>query len=96
MSSTKATIDRVQEADEAQIFPRLVTIVEAAKLLGIGRTTVYELIAEGELEVVHIHRSARIAIDAIDEYMARLRGQASRERERFDMAWSARGRARHG
>jgi len=66
-------MDLTEQANDAHFSPRLVTVDRAARLLGIGRTTLYELIAEGELQVVHIHRSARIPIDAIDAYVARLR-----------------------
>ena len=39
-------------------LPILLTIPEAAVRLRIGRSTVYELISSGSLEVVHIGRSA--------------------------------------
>lgn len=35
---------------------------EAAELLGVGRSTIYELMRAGELHVVHIGRAARIPI----------------------------------
>ena len=57
-------------------LPRLLTIATAARLLGIGRSTAYELIAAGELEVVHIGRSARVPLVAIDAYVERLRATA--------------------
>ena len=55
--------------------PLLLPIVGAARLLGIGRSTVYELIASGELEVVHIGRSARVPVAAIEAYVERLRAR---------------------
>jgi len=55
----------------------LLTVRQAAELLAIGRTTAYELIAAGELEVVHIGRSARVPVDAVDALVTRLRRQAS-------------------
>lgn len=58
-------------------LPRLLSVPEAARLLGIGRTTAYELIAAGELEVIHIGRSARVPVDAIDEFVDALRSAAS-------------------
>lgn len=51
----------------------LVTIPAAAKALSIGRSTAYELIAAGELEVVHIGRAVRVPVDAIAAYVERLR-----------------------
>ena len=38
----------------------LLTVLEAAERLAVGRSTVYELTATGELELVHIGRCARI------------------------------------
>lgn len=58
-----------------EIAKRLLTIREAAQVLGVGRTTVYELIANDELEVVHIGRSARIPTAAVDEFIDRLRSR---------------------
>ena len=58
-----------------EIAKRLLTIREAGEILGVGRTTVYELIANEELEVVHIGRSARIPTAAVDDFVDRLRSQ---------------------
>jgi excisionase family DNA binding protein len=52
-----------------------VTIVEAAAALSLGRTKVYELIGAGELEVVHVGRSVRVPVGALDDYVARLRAR---------------------
>jgi excisionase family DNA binding protein len=38
----------------------LLKVAEAAEVLGIGRSTAYELIAEGRLETVHIGRCCRV------------------------------------
>lgn len=51
----------------------LLTVPQAAALLSIGRTMAYELIATGELEVVHIGRAARVPVAAIEDYVTRLR-----------------------
>jgi|SoiMethySBSTD1v2_1073268.scaffolds.fasta_scaffold473751_3 excisionase family DNA binding protein len=40
--------------------PLLGTVREAARLLALGRSTVYELIATGRLPTIHIGRSVRI------------------------------------
>jgi excisionase family DNA binding protein len=57
----------------------LLTIPEAAQALGLGRSTLYELIAAGRLEVVHIGRSTRVPVDALDSFLAALRhGQAGK------------------
>jgi excisionase family DNA binding protein len=49
--------------------PLLLTVVEAAAMLGVGRTTAYELIAGGKLQVVHIGRSARVPLVAVHRYV---------------------------
>jgi excisionase family DNA binding protein len=49
----------------------LVTVCQAAELLAIGRTSVYELIGRGELEVVRIGRATRIPVDAVHDFVAR-------------------------
>jgi excisionase family DNA binding protein len=54
----------------------LLTVREVAERLGIGRSTVYELTAAGELEVVHIGRCARIPFAAVEEFVQRKRGSA--------------------
>lgn len=53
--------------------PLLLTVRQAAAALGVGRTTVYELIGAGDLEVVHIGRSARVPVAAVEEFVDRLR-----------------------
>jgi excisionase family DNA binding protein len=57
------------DRSQRDIDPILLTITEAATALAIGRTTVYELIASGALDVVHIGRSSRIPLDAIHEFV---------------------------
>lgn len=61
----------------SRLTPLLVSVRDAAALLGIGRTTVYELIADGELEAVHIRRAVRVPMAAVEEYVAQLRRRAS-------------------
>jgi len=48
---------------------RLLTVVEAARELGISRSKLYELLAEGELPSVRIGRTRRIAVTALDEFV---------------------------
>ena len=53
--------------------PLLLTVVEAARLLGVGRSTAYELLGSGELESVHIGRSRRVPLAAVENYVESLR-----------------------
>jgi excisionase family DNA binding protein len=67
---------QVRPADQAPAVDRarlLMTIRDAALALGLGRSTVYELIGRGELEVVHVGRSARIPVDALRRFVDRRR-----------------------
>jgi excisionase family DNA binding protein len=50
----------------------LLTTVQAAKVLGVGRTTIYQLIKHGELRPVHISRSCRISWAELERFVARL------------------------
>lgn len=47
-------------------------IESAASKLDVGRSTIYELMASGELRSVKIGRSRRIPEDALQEYIKRL------------------------
>jgi excisionase family DNA binding protein len=51
----------------------LLTVEEAAERLGVGRSTMYQLIANGLLETVRVGRLRRIEPDALASYIAGLR-----------------------
>jgi excisionase family DNA binding protein len=55
----------------------VLTIEEAAERLGIGRTLMYALVSDGEVESVRIGRLRRIPADALVEYVRGLRGEAA-------------------
>lgn len=46
------------------------TVEEAARRLGIGRTTMYALIASGQVQSVRIGRLRRIPAEALAAYLA--------------------------
>jgi excisionase family DNA binding protein len=77
MTTTKVHERPVTSGDRQQrsVEPVLLTIPEAAVALAIGRTKVYELISAGEIDVVHIGRSARVPADAIREFVAARRAR---------------------
>ncbi len=56
-----------------ELQPALLTVKQAARVLNLGRSTVYQLIADGRLEVVHIGRSTRVPTDSIARLIANLR-----------------------
>ena len=50
----------------------LFTPEEAAKVLGVGRTTVYALMRIGDLRAMHIGRSCRLSRAELERYVRRL------------------------
>jgi excisionase family DNA binding protein len=64
-------------ADHGRQERLLLTVVEAAQVLGIGRTMTYQLINRGELEVVHIGRSVRVPADSLPDVVKGLRRTGS-------------------
>lgn len=48
----------------------------AAAQLGVGRTTIYELLKTGELESIKVGRSRVIPADALVQYLERKRAEA--------------------
>lgn len=55
----------------------LLTAERAAERLSLGRTTVYGLIASGELASVKVGRARRVPAGALDAYVARLSADAA-------------------
>ena len=55
---------------EFKIEPLLVTVPEAARMLALSRSLVYEMIANGELPSVKYGGTRRIAIATIKEWIA--------------------------
>jgi excisionase family DNA binding protein len=51
--------------------PLLVTAEQAARMLGVCRTTVYYLTRDGELTPVRIGRATRYAISDLEAYVNR-------------------------
>ena len=49
--------------------PLLLKATEAAKLLGLGRSKVFAMVAAGELPVIRIGRSVRIPRQALERWI---------------------------
>jgi|1186.fasta_scaffold25362_3 excisionase family DNA binding protein len=45
----------------------------AAAVLGIGRSKLFELITQGQIETVQIGRARRVPAQALEDYVTRLR-----------------------
>ncbi|MBK8632014.1 MAG: helix-turn-helix domain-containing protein [Sphingomonadales bacterium] len=56
------------------IDPICVRINEAAPMIGVGRTKLYELIAGGELETVKLGKSTRVITASLHRLIMRQRG----------------------
>jgi excisionase family DNA binding protein len=78
--STQLTNPNERVRDSGEIAPVLLTVVEAARALAVGRTTLYELIRSGDLEAIRIGRSTRIPVDAIGTFVERQRRATVRQR----------------
>ena len=54
------------------VVPLLLTVNQAAELLGMGRSTIYELIDSGELKSVKRGASRRVPLKAVHDYVEHL------------------------
>ena len=61
MTASKSTTDRIENQSDPPVRHPLVSIPEAAEMLCVCRTSIYELIRKEELIAVHIGRSVRPA-----------------------------------
>jgi excisionase family DNA binding protein len=62
------------QPDERRVF----SVVEAAAVLGISRSKLYEFIAAGELRSIRIGRLRKIPVAVIDEFITSRDSGASR------------------
>lgn len=63
--------------EKSPVAKLLLTPEEAAAVLGIGRTKVYELMLSNAIESVKIGASRRIPTDALDTFVAALRSSTT-------------------
>jgi len=71
-----------QSGDRATpaVTPLLLTVNQAAQMLGIGRSTVYEIIDADQIRSVKVGASRRIPLKAVHEYVDRLLGDDAETR----------------
>ncbi len=62
------------------VRPLLVSVEDTAALLGIGRTTLYELIRHGDVRPIRIGRCVRIPQRELEAYADRLIGETWSDR----------------
>ena len=79
-SALCADCERLDAYAPRRVEPLLLTIRDAAYALGIGRSSFYELVARGEIRVVHLGRSVRVPPAELRAFVERQRELAERER----------------
>jgi excisionase family DNA binding protein len=52
----------------------LLTVAEAAQRLGISRSRMYELIAAGQIDTLHIGRLHKVPVEALEAFVKRHQG----------------------
>ena len=62
----------VIELAKARPYKLLVTPEEAAEILSVGRTRIFELMSSGQLRSVRIRRSRRIPLAALEQLVKQL------------------------
>jgi excisionase family DNA binding protein len=58
--------------EDEKMQPLLCSITESCRLLGVGRTKLYEVIASGELRIRKIGRKSLIAMSDLQRWAERL------------------------
>jgi excisionase family DNA binding protein len=58
--------------DTSPVPARLLSVEEGRRVLGVGRTTVYALVAEGRLRLVKIGRRSFLVAAELDGFIASL------------------------
>ncbi|HZL04314.1 MAG TPA: helix-turn-helix domain-containing protein [Coriobacteriia bacterium] len=53
----------------------LLTVVEAAQRLGIGRTLMYELLSSRQIDSVHVGRLHKVPVGALAKFVERCRSE---------------------
>ena len=54
--------------------PRLtVRVPDAMRMLGIGRTKLYELVGQGEIDIIKIGKATRVVVESLHAFVSRQR-----------------------
>ena len=69
-------VDQVSSDDDPRTL--LVSATHAARVLAIGRTTLYESVKSGDLTPIHIRRCVRFSMYEITQYVESLARQNTR------------------
>lgn len=74
----ESTNTRKTRDGEIRSAGMLLKVPAAAESLSVGRSTIYNLIADGELETVHIGRSVRVVTASLEAFIERQRDRELR------------------
>ncbi len=74
-NGTRTQADNARDIDS--LAPLLVTAPQAARILSIGRTALYQLIWDGQLTPIHIGRSVRFSVDELEAFVRNRLSDAS-------------------
>ena len=64
----------VRGSDGSELTPLLISIPQAMRLTGLGRSKIYQKLESGEIESVHVDARRLIPYDAVVRFVAELRG----------------------
>ena len=70
--SDQTIVGAIERRTTSDTRPLLVTTNEAAHMLGVARTTIYQLVGRGTLPTVHIGRSVRFKVQDLETFVDRL------------------------
>ena len=65
---------RLAKAREMNSTPKLMSVPEAATVIRVGRSKMWQLVWGGEVESVFVGRQRRVVAASLDKYIAGLRG----------------------
>lgn len=74
MSTSGANEHRASQKRQSEIEPIAMRVPEACRYLGIGRSTLYVLIGEGEIEFIKLGSSTLVLTDSLRQLVERRRG----------------------
>jgi excisionase family DNA binding protein len=63
--------DTPAEHGPGPLRPLLVNISQAAEILSVSRTTLYQMMWRGDLTPIHIGRSVRFAVEQLEDFVNR-------------------------
>lgn len=60
----------IERSDPATLEPLTVRVETAMQTLGLGRTKFYELVGEGEIEIIKVGRSTLVVFESLKRFVS--------------------------